>query len=77
ILTGIVQRAGGFHWAFALAAIGMFIGLMQYLLLAKSTIGNAGREVPNPLPRKQKWLSLIGLVAGILIIWGVFAIGWV
>ena len=77
ILTGIVQRAGGFHWAFALAAIGMFIGLMQYLILAKSTIGTAGRVVPNPLPRQRKWMSLGGAAAIVLVVWGVFAIGWV
>lgn len=75
ILTGFVHRYGGFHWAFALAAIGMFIGLMQYLILHKYSIGKTGSQVPNPLARKYKIISAIGIVVGALAIVGIFSLG--
>ena len=75
ILTGFVHRYGGFHWAFALAAIGMFIGLMQYLILHKYSIGKTGSQVPNPLARKYKIISAIGIVVGVLAIVGIFSLG--
>ena len=41
----------GFHWGFGLAAVGMAVGLLQYLLLRRATLGHAGQEVSNPLDR--------------------------
>ena len=91
-LTGLVWGQAGFHWGFGLAAIGMAIGLVQYTLMRKSTIGTAGSEVPNPLPRSEwaKWglsvaaiaLLLVGLLTtGILpldwLSWVVFAVALV
>jgi POT family proton-dependent oligopeptide transporter len=49
LLTGALWKDKGFHWGFGLAAVGMAIGLAQYLLLRRSTIGDAGKEVPKPL----------------------------
>ncbi|MCG7291311.1 peptide MFS transporter [Corynebacterium afermentans] len=88
-LTGLVWGQAGFHWGFGLAAIGMAIGLVQYMLMRKSTIGAAGSEVPNPLPR-SKWapvgfgaLAVAAIVVGLLttgilpldlLSWVVFAI---
>jgi proton-dependent oligopeptide transporter, POT family len=51
LLTGLVWGWQGFHWGFGLAAIGMAIGPVQYLLLRRSTLGNAGRQIANPLDR--------------------------
>lgn len=75
ILTGFVHRYGGFHWAFALAAIGMFIGLMQYLILRKYSIGKTGSTVPNPLDKKHKIISAVGIVVGLVVIVGIFSLG--
>jgi POT family proton-dependent oligopeptide transporter len=52
LLTGALWKDKGFHWGFGLAAVGMAIGLVQYLLLRRSTIGDAGKEVPKPLDRR-------------------------
>ena len=91
-ITGWVWGMAGFHWGFGLAAIGMAIGLVQYTVMRKSTIGAAGSEVPNPLPRSEwaKWglgvaaiaLLLVGLLTtGILpldwLSWVVFAVALV
>ncbi|KRE44140.1 peptide MFS transporter [Knoellia sp. Soil729] len=51
LLTGLIWDMKGFHWGFGLAAIGMAAGLVQYLGLRRSTIGDAGREISNPLDR--------------------------
>jgi POT family proton-dependent oligopeptide transporter len=50
LLTGLLWKEQGFHWGFGLAAIGMALGLTQYLLLRRRTLRTAGRVVGNPLP---------------------------
>jgi POT family proton-dependent oligopeptide transporter len=71
LLTGLVWGWKGFHWGFGLAAIGMAIGLTQYLLMRRSTLGDAGHEVTNPLDRVGKiryGLIALGVVALIVIL---------
>ena len=74
-ITGGVWGMAGFHWGFGLAAIGMAIGLLQYTLMRKSSIGSAGSEVPNPLPRSDwaKWA--VGAVAVIAVVVGLLTTG--
>lgn len=50
LLTGWLWGWKGFHWGFALAAIGMALGLIQYTLLRRSTIGDVGRSRPTHFP---------------------------
>nr|WP_244284310.1 oligopeptide:H+ symporter [Agromyces badenianii] len=59
ILTGLLQSTLGFHWGFALAALGMAFGLIQYSFGRKALPPEAS-VVPNPLPRDR-----IGLVIGV------------
>jgi len=54
LLTGLLWGMKGFHWGFGLAAVGMAIGLVQYLLLRRVTLGHAGQEVSNPLSRQGR-----------------------
>jgi len=54
LLTGLLWDLRGFHWGFGLAAVGMAVGLAQYLLLRRATLGDAGRQVSNPLSRQGK-----------------------
>lgn len=51
LLTGWLWGMKGFHYGFGLAAVGMALGLIQYTLMRKTTLKDAGRHVPNPLPR--------------------------
>ena len=53
----------GFHWGFALAAIGMAAGLIQYILMRRRTISDASRAPQNPLTAKQKkvWPAIFAL----------------
>ncbi len=50
LITGLLQTRMGFHYGFGAAAIGMALGLTQYVVFRRN-LGSHGREVPNPLPR--------------------------
>ncbi|WP_084168448.1 peptide MFS transporter [Corynebacterium atypicum] len=81
LLTGAVWGMAGFHWGFGLAAIGMAAGLIQYILMRKTTIADAGSEIPNPLPHSQYLPWLIGVIVGVIVIavligTGVIRIEW-
>lgn len=54
LVTGALWGMQGFHWGFGAAAIGMAIGLAQYLFLRRATIGNAGSQATNPLDRRGR-----------------------
>ncbi|MEZ0050034.1 POT family proton-dependent oligopeptide transporter [Mycobacterium sp. MAA66] len=51
LATGLLQTRAGFHYAFGAAAVGMALGLAQYVAFRRN-LGNHGRDVPNPLPHK-------------------------
>lgn len=57
-----------FHLGFAFAAIGMFLGLVMFVLTKKKNLGLAGTYVANPLTpdEKKKVFTQIGI--GIIII---------
>lgn len=61
LTTGLLQTRAGFHYAFGAAAIGMALGLAQYVVFRRN-LGNHGRVVANPLPR-QAIGKVIGIVA--------------
>src|SRR5882724_4789580 len=60
LITGLLQTRAGFHYGFGAAAIGMALGLGQYVVFRRN-LGEHGRHVPNPLPRNR-----IVVYAGIL-----------
>ena len=64
LLTGLAQSEVGFHLGFGLAAIGMALGLGQYMI-GRKNLGEKAKEVPNPLPSSQR---LLAVGAGILLV---------
>jgi POT family proton-dependent oligopeptide transporter len=64
LITGLLQTNAGFHWGFGAAAIGMALGLAQYVAFRKN-LGAHGRDVPNPLPH-DKFALYIGLLIVVL-----------
>jgi proton-dependent oligopeptide transporter, POT family len=66
LLTGLLWDMKGFHWGFGLAAVGMAIGLIQYLVLRRSTIGSAGHEVMDPLTPSERVKYLI--IAAVVVV---------
>jgi POT family proton-dependent oligopeptide transporter len=68
LLTGLVQKDVGFHAGFALAAVGMAIGLVQYAI-GRKNLPEKANEVPNPLPPAQrKVVVAIALGAVVLLV---------
>lgn len=68
--TGYLQTRLGFHFGFAVAAIGMFIGLVTYLITNKKNLGLAGLSVPNPLRKEE--IKKLSIITGTVVI--IFAI---
>lgn len=63
LLTGWAQKNWGFHVGFALAAVGMALGLIQYTLGRKHLHG-IGSAAPNPLPEAARpRVAVIAIVA--------------
>jgi MFS family permease len=66
LITGLLQTRAGFHYGFGAAAVGMALGLAQYVAFRRN-LGTHGRNVPNPLPRSATgWV--IGIGAAIVVI---------
>lgn len=59
LITGLLQTRVGFHYGFGAAAIGMALGLVQYVVFRRN-LGEHGRDIPNPLPR-----SALGKTVGV------------
>ena len=67
LLTGLLQKNWGFHFGFALAAVGMFFGLVQYSL-GRKNLPEGTREVPNPLDRGTGIKFVAAAVAAIVVV---------
>ncbi|MFE6689004.1 peptide MFS transporter [Streptomyces sp. NPDC057743] len=68
------SQGNHFHWGFSAAAVGMTIGLVQYLLRARKTLSDAGMQVPNPLEPHQRNRVYGALGGGILALAAVITI---
>ncbi|PFA69650.1 MFS transporter [Bacillus sp. AFS015802] len=74
LIVGSLMESKGFHWGFAAAAVGMFLGLVVFMLTKKKNLGLAGTYVPNPLNarEKKKYGLIVGAVAvGLAILLGI------
>jgi POT family proton-dependent oligopeptide transporter len=71
LITGLLQTRVGFHYGFGAAAIGMALGLIQYVVFRRN-LGSHGRDVPNPLPHNQivvyvgAAVALVALIAAVM-----------
>ncbi|WP_039880301.1 peptide MFS transporter [Listeria fleischmannii] len=67
IVSGIWGATHSFHAGFSVAAIGMAIGLIVYVITGKLYLKEAGKEIPNPLTRSERgkfvWFALALVVA--------------
>lgn len=80
IIVGTIGEGYSFHLGFAVAAVGMFIGLIVFLATRKKYLGLAGTQVPNPLQpnERSKIFRNFGLSALLLAIAGWIGVsgGW-
>ncbi len=68
LLTGWLWGWKGFHWGFGAAAVGMALGLIQYALLRRSTIGDVGKSPTNPLPAEKRLTYLLIVIGAVVVI---------
>ncbi|MDQ0859257.1 peptide MFS transporter [Bacillus sp. V2I10] len=68
IIVGTVGQKYNFHLGFGLAAIGMALGLIVFLLTKKKNLGLAGNAVPNPLTPSERKKVFGRLAIGIAVI---------
>ena len=58
---------GSFHAGFSAAAVGMFVGLVVYVITRKKYLGTLGSEVPNPLSGDEKKRYAMSITAALMI----------
>src|SRR5690606_22690066 len=75
LIVGTVGQEYNFHLGFSLAAIGMFLGLVLFIVTKKKSLGLAGTYVPNPLTGEEKKKTLTRIGLGILVIVILGAVG--
>ncbi|EWG12258.1 peptide MFS transporter [Cytobacillus firmus] len=75
LIVGTVGMKYNFHLGFAIAAVGMFFGLLVFIFTKKKNLGLAGTYISNPLSadEKKKVYTRIGL--GTVIIAILVAVG--
>jgi proton-dependent oligopeptide transporter, POT family len=66
LITGLLQTNLGFHFGFGAAAVGMALGLAQYVAFRRN-LGEHGKQPPNPLPR-QALGKAVGIGVAILVV---------
>jgi proton-dependent oligopeptide transporter, POT family len=66
LLTGLAQQRLGFHYGFALAAIGMAAGLIQYSI-GRRNLPEHANVVPNPLPDRER-VRYLGIAAAAVVV---------
>jgi POT family proton-dependent oligopeptide transporter len=68
LIVGTVGMNYNFHLGFGIAAVGMFLGLILFVLTKKKNLGLAGTTISNPMSpaEKKKTFTFIGLGVVIL-----------
>ncbi len=75
ILVGVARAIGGYHAGFAVAAVGMGIALV-FFVLGRGLLGGAGDVAPNPLTpadRPAVTRTVLAILVGVLV---ALAIAW-
>lgn len=75
LIVGAVGM-NNFHLGFSIAAVGMFIGLVVYVVTRSKNLGLAGTIVRNPIPAEQKkklftWIGIGLVVLAVLVTVGI------
>ncbi|WP_414043765.1 peptide MFS transporter [Macrococcus sp. EM39E] len=71
LIVGWLQANVGFHYGFAVAAVGMFFGLIVFMFRSKQTLGLSGLDVPNPITDqdRKKTFTITGIVIAAFILY--------
>ncbi|MDA2380955.1 peptide MFS transporter [Bacillus cereus] len=67
-IVGTLGQQYNFHLGFGVAAIGMMVGLLFFVLTRKKNLGLAGAQIPNPLTASERKTVLKQFSIGIIVI---------
>jgi POT family proton-dependent oligopeptide transporter len=80
IVEGLRGHYDSYHAGFSAAAVGMFLGLIVFVLTKKKNLGTIGTQPPNPLsPEGKKKFALyfgVAIVVLIALFYALISIGW-
>ena len=68
LIVGTIGLNYNFHLGFGLAAIGMFFGLVVFMVTKKKYLGLAGSYVPNPLAKEDRKKVFSRILIGFAIV---------
>ena len=68
LIVGAVSDATNFHVGFAIAGVGMFIGLILFWFTAKKNLGLAGAAPTNPMNAEEKRKAIRNFTIGTVVI---------
>lgn len=68
LIVGTLGQKYNYHLGFGVAAIGMLVGLIVFMVTKKQYLGLAGTYVPNPLGKEEKKKVFTRIVIGIVVI---------
>jgi POT family proton-dependent oligopeptide transporter len=68
LIVGTIGLEYNFHLGFGIAAVGMAIGLIVFLLTKKKYLGLAGSYVPNPMSKEERKKVLTRIGATIILV---------
>lgn len=76
LIVGTIGQKYNFHLGFGVAAVGMFLGLVVFLLTKKKNLGLAGTAVPNPLTpaERKKVFGRLAIGLAVIVILGAISI---
>lgn len=74
LIVGTLGQEYNYHLGFGAAAIGMFLGLLVFMVTRKKYLGLAGSYVPNPLKEDEKKRVYTRFAIGAVVI---FILGWI
>ncbi|KML37787.1 peptide MFS transporter [Cytobacillus firmus] len=75
LIVGTVGMKYNFHLGFAIAAVGMFFGLLVFIFTKKKNLGLAGTYISNPLSANEKKTVYTRIGLGAVIIAILVAVG--
>ncbi len=72
IIVGTLGQNYNYHLGFSLAAIGMFFGLLQYVIQGRKTLDGVGTVAPNPLSQEERKGFVRNFVIALIVIVAIF-----
>ena len=72
LIVGTIGQEYNYHLGFSLAAIGMFFGLLQYIIQGRKTLDGVGTTPPNPLTTEERKGFIRNFIIALVVIVAVF-----